>query len=85
MVKNCWDMVSKDVTLLRRGYTPLSRTDWLDENISKEGIKKFFDNVEIINKIGPVTPEKNCQVLSAKAVTVGNGQVRLHFLNRNQL
>lgn len=32
--------------------------DWLDENISKEGIKKFSDNVEIINQIGAVTPEK---------------------------
>ena len=40
------------------------RPDWLDENISKEGIKKFFDNVEIINKIGPVTPEKIASFVS---------------------
>ncbi len=50
------NMSSKGVTLPGK-VTPY-QMDWLDENISQEGIKKFFKNVEIVNKIGAVSPEK---------------------------
>lgn len=38
--------------------TPDQKLDWLDENISADAIKNFSRNVEILNKIGPVSPNE---------------------------
>ena len=55
MVKNCWTWFQKGVTLPGK-VTPYQLTGWT--KIFPKGIKKFFNNVEIINQIGPVSPEK---------------------------
>ena len=49
-------LVSKGPTL--RSKVRPYQMDWIDENISIDSIKKFSQNVEIINKIGPVIPDK---------------------------
>ena len=43
---------------LRRKARPYQRPDWLDENISSDGVGKFINNVDIINEIGPVSSNK---------------------------
>ncbi len=49
--------INKGPALLRKAG-PYQKPDWLDENISMDAVKIFSNNVEIINQIGPVSPEK---------------------------
>lgn len=50
------NMASKGVTL--HGKVTPYQMDWLDENISIDGMKTFINNVEIVDQIGTVSPEK---------------------------
>ena len=50
------NMASKGVTL--HGKVTPYQMDWLDENISIDGMKTFNNNVEIVDQIGTVSPEK---------------------------
>ncbi|MBI5356079.1 hypothetical protein HZB78_00505 [Candidatus Collierbacteria bacterium] len=58
------DLMGSGEELAQLAEDRLLQTDWLDENISVGGIKKFFKNVEIVNKIGPVSPEKITDFIS---------------------
>ena len=60
------DLMGSGETLIKlasKGPTLRSKVgpyqmDWIDENISIDSIRNFSQNVEIINKIGPVSPDK---------------------------
>ena len=60
------DLMGSGKTLIKlasKGPTLRSKVgpyqmDWIDENISIDSIRNFSQNVEIINKIGPVSPDK---------------------------
>ncbi|MBI4215151.1 MAG: hypothetical protein HY602_00295, partial [Parcubacteria group bacterium] len=47
----------RGVSLPKSKETP-HNIDWLDENISPDGVGKFISNVDIINRIGPVSSNK---------------------------
>lgn len=47
----------RSLTLKDRPFQMQKKPDWLDENIPDSAIKEFFDHVNIIDKIGPISED----------------------------